>query len=1032
MKRISSLLIVLSLLPVWTAKADTARAILGSTDRDNGLCVLVNVSDPEIAVNIGMNSKFVVHALHEDPNVVSAMRKTVDAKGLYGRVSVCQASLKDGHLPYAEDLVNLLIVESQKSKVRSPEIERVLAPYGVALLDGKRISKPYPAEMDEWSHFRHNAEGNMVADDTVVGPPRHVRWVTNPKFQRDHALTPGTTTMVTSGGYVFYIQDESPIGFGGLPGQWRLIARDAFNGKLLWKKDMEAWGDEAWSWWTGGHFARFNNPYHIKKRLVAAKDRVFVTLGFNSNIRALDSNTGETLVEYKGTDYADEMVYRDGILYVCVNDRPQKPLPGIGFFSEPTEDNVSKKTIKAIEAATGDVLWEAGPYVGITRRRDRMRSMRRVELVASEKGVFLADPGAVICLDLKTGAQRFEVSDSMDVSSLLYHRGMLLVGGKELIAIDAEKGRVAWRQRLPTIDRRDVSEIFGIGDLIWVGDGKNMTITALDCATGKSVKTLSAERIWVDAGHHHRCYPNKSTANYMITGRRAAEFTNYKTGEVTQHHWSRGACRYGLMPANGLLYKLPDPCGCYIQAKLLGFYALGSEDGAGDFFKKRMPENPFEKGPAYGAIKHQASSTKHGADWPTFRHDILRSSSVKTKVADQVKQIWDISLGCKLSAPVVADGRLYVSAIDDHKVHAFDENSGKTLWTYIAGGRVDSPPTIYEGMVLFGCRDGWVYCLRAEDGAVAWRFRAAPYERNIMAHSQVESAWPVHGSVLVAGGVIYCTAGRNSFVDKGIYLYALDAATGKLLGKNAIGEVQTRNYDKNKMQEDAPGANANILVSDGNDIFMCVRKLDFSVPLKTGANDHTFSTGKKGKGTFLKVDTTFFNKLWYLRNPWLYGKASGYMIAFDEAASYSVSTLHGSSHNIYVPRGGNTSIIPDKNKLGDKDTGIKHMTSVKTGLTLRKMGNSDWEKTGFPMGPFAMVVTEEKLLLAGFRDEIGPADPWMNLEGRKNVALWILSKRDAEKLSEYPLETLPVRNGMTVANGKVFVSLNNGKVVCFE
>jgi len=1010
--------------------AHNADSILQATDRRDGLCVLVNVSDPELAIDIAETSRFVVHAVHENRDTVSAMRRAVDASGLYGRVSVSYASFREGCLPYAENLANLIVVMNSGSRISNEEILRVLAPYGVAYANAKRIVKSYPKEMDEWSHFRHNAEGNMVAEDTVVGPPRHVRWVTKPIFQRDHALTPGTTTMVTAGGYVFYIQDESPIGFGGLPGQWRLIARDAFNGKLLWKRDMGPWGDEAWSWWTGGHFARFNNPYHVKKRLVAAKDRVFVTLGFNSPVAALDSNTGETLVEYKGTEYADEMVYRDGTLYVSVNDRPQKPLPGVGFSIEPTKDSISEKKIEAIEAATGRVVWEAGPYVGVTTRKDRMRSMKRVELAASEKGVFLTDGEAVIGLDLETGAQRFKIPvEDLGVCSALYHKGLLLVGGgKVLTAIDVEAGQIQWQRPLTTIDRRDVSEIFCIDDLIWIGDEKNVTINALDVTTGVKLKALSVEQVLLNAGHHHRCYPNKSTTNYMITGRRAAEFTNYNTGEVTLHHWARGACRYGLMPANGLLYKLPDPCGCYIQAKLLGFFALGSEDSAKSFFEAKTPQTPLEKGPAYGAINHQASASKHGADWPTFRHDMLRSSSVKTRVPDQVKLIWDISLGSKLSSPVIAGGRVYVSALDDHKVHALDEKNGKVLWTHIAGGRVDSPPTIYEGIVLFGCRDGWVYCLRAADGELVWRFRAAPYERNIMACSQVESAWPVHGSVLVAGGVLYCTAGRNSFVDKGIYLYALDAATGKLLGKNAISEVQTRNYDKNKMQEDAPGANANILVSDGNDILMCARKLDFSVPLKTEANDYTFNTGN---GRYLKVDTTFFNKLWYLRNPWVYGKSSGYMIAFDEHAAFSVSTLHGSTHNIYVPRGGNMSIIPDKKKLGEKDPGIKHMTTVKTGLTLRKMGSkSGWEKTDFPIGPFAMVVAEEKLLLSGFRDAIDPADPWANLEGRKNSALWILSKRNGEKLSEYPLEALPVRNGMAVADGQIFISVSNGRVLC--
>ena len=57
---------------------------------------------------------------------------------------------------------------------------------------------------------------------------------------------------------------------------------------------------------------------------------------------------------------------------------------------------------------------------------------------------------------------------------------------------------------------------------------------------------------------------------------------------------------------------------------------------------------------------------------------------------------------------------------------------GRKVWEYAAGGRIDSPPTIYQGLVLFGCRDGWVYCLRMSDGAVAWRFRAAPRDRLVV------------------------------------------------------------------------------------------------------------------------------------------------------------------------------------------------------------------------------------------------------------------------------------------------------------
>jgi len=1038
------------------SQASVAEGILKSLDRTDGLCVMVNVSDLDLVIGIATDSNYVIHAVYDKANAVERMRQTIDRHNLYGRVSVSQILPGNGALPYADNLVNLLILDQdtgiagQESSAR--EIERVVCPYGVAIVkeagNEKLISnisypssrlengfvkftKPYPQEMDEWTHFRHDATGNMVANDTAVGPPRCVRWVADPIFQRAHTLTPGTTAMVGSRGRIFYVQDESPLGFGGLAGQWRLIARDAFNGKLLWKRDIGPWGDEVWSWWSGGHGARTNHPYHINKRLVCSADRVFVTLGYNAPVSALDPATGRTLLEYRGTEYADEIVYRDGVLYVSVNDRPQKALPGNGFSSKPTTDNVSAKTICAIEPVNGRLLWKSGPYTGVSERSDRLSSMKQVLLVASEKGVFLAsDKDTVVGLNLKDGKKKFETSIKISgKTSAIYHRGMLLItNGSSLSAIDTDTGKLEWQNKIGNIGGIDVPEVFGIDGLVWTGDAKAMEITAWDVKSGRQVKRVSIEKVLQDAGHHHRCYPNKSTVQYLITGRRGAEFTDYQTGEVTLNHWARGECRYGLMPANGLLYKLPDPCVCHIDAKLLYFYALAPERTTPGTEFRIQDHDRLQKGPAFGAIP--PSTAEHASEWPQFRHDLLRSSSVKTRIPEHVKTLWDVQFGGNVTPPVVADGRVYVSVIDQHVVIALDESSGKTVWTYSAGGPVDSPPTIYRGMVLFGSTDGWVYCLRARDGQLAWRFLAAPYQRNIMAFNRVESAWPVHGSVLAAGGLVYCTAGRDSFVDNGIYLYALDATTGRVRGTNRIRDVQTQNRpDATKMPEDSPGARSNILVSNGVDIYMCRRKLDFSTPLEVEPDDYAFDTGR---GAYLAVTSSFFDDQWFHRAWWTYGKTPGYMLAFDKEATYSVMNAGVSNYKLYVPQGGDLSIIPDRNKLSEEETGIQHMVAVESGLILSKMSNNGpaWRNNAFPIGPFSMVVTEEKLLVAGFRDIIEPADPWGNLEGRKNAALWMLSKQDGSKLAEYPLETLPVWNGMAVANGNIFISLKNGKLIC--
>ena len=115
----------------------------------------------------------------------------------------------------------------------------------------------------------------------------------------------------------------------------------------------------------------------------------------------------------------------------------------------------------------------------------------------------------------------------------------------------------------------------------------------------------------------------------------------------------------------------------------------------------------------------------------------------------------------------MADGPLFIAEVDRHAIHAIDAGSGERLWSYTAGGRIDSPPTYDRGRLLFGSANGYVYCLRASDGALAWRFRAAPHDRRIVAYGQLESAWPVPSC---SGCSAVATSGASSWS-------AIEAAT---------------------------------------------------------------------------------------------------------------------------------------------------------------------------------------------------------------------------------------------------------------
>ncbi len=147
-----------------------------------------------------------------------------------------------------------------------------------------------------------------------------------------------------------------------------------------------------------------------------------------------------------------------------------------------------------------------------------------------------------------------------------------------------------------------------------------------------------------------------------------------------------------------------------------------------------------------------------------YRHNGQRSGSTKTAVPTELSRQWEVELACQPSQPVIVGDRLWVAEKDAHRIRCLNATNGQDVWSFTAGGRIDSAPTVHDGLVLFGCRNGSVYCLRATDGALVWRFRAAPDQRRVVSYGQLESVWPVQGSVLVLESPLYPGRTRLSVV----------------------------------------------------------------------------------------------------------------------------------------------------------------------------------------------------------------------------------------------------------------------------
>jgi len=256
--------------PVPAADA-SAEAILDATGVDGGLIVHLGCGDGRLTAALHADPAYLVHGLDADATDVAAARRRISEAGLYGSVSIDR--LCGPVLPYVDNLVNLVVVEAPETAgVTMAEIKRVLRPGGVAYVkrdgDWSQVIKPVPDTVDEWSHYLHSATNNAVANDTVVGPARHLQWVGSSRWTRHHDHMSSFTALVSAGGRLFYIIDEGPRSHIQLPAQWSLVARDAYNGVVLWKRRIDNWHTHLWFLKSG--------PATLPRRLVAVGDRVYM------------------------------------------------------------------------------------------------------------------------------------------------------------------------------------------------------------------------------------------------------------------------------------------------------------------------------------------------------------------------------------------------------------------------------------------------------------------------------------------------------------------------------------------------------------------------------------------------------------------------------------------------------------------------------------------------------------------------------------------------------------------------------------
>jgi outer membrane protein assembly factor BamB len=169
------------------------------------------------------------------------------------------------------------------------------------------------------------------------------------------------------------------------------------------------------------------------------------------------------------------------------------------------------------------------------------------------------------------------------------------------------------------------------------------------------------------------------------------------------------------------------------------------------------------------------------ADWPQWRGPAANGVSAEAAwthdwAGGKPKTLWQAELGYGFSSVAVADGRVYTTGNTDDSdtVYCLDAATGKQLWTHsypckraptMYEGGPNATPAVAAGDVYVASREGHVFCLAADTGAVRW-------QTNISKHAK-KPKFGFSGSALVLADRLILNVGAGGM--------ALDRKSGKPL-----------------------------------------------------------------------------------------------------------------------------------------------------------------------------------------------------------------------------------------------------------
>ena len=554
-----------------------AQELLPST---KGYALVLGVEDTTLLRNLANATEFQVVASVAEPALADQLRKELASYLVYGkRITVLDFPPTES-LPFTDYLFNCILDSNTAPEAWRKDLPRLLHPtQGVSIGSDLATTPGKPVDgAGEWTHLYANPANTACSLDTRTSGTLQLQWFGLPgpekMLDRHHRSIPP----LWKNGRLF------------VPGNERVYGVDAYNGTVLWETEVPG--------------SRRVAIFRDCGSMAASSEALYIASG--KTCYALDPETGNIRQTYTarqtGNDPVDwGFVAYVGDILIGSSTRPgaSRKTHDIATIREGTywdnRPSITSTTLYAMDRNDGDHIWQYIPRQGALLNPSFTLAAGKAFFLESRNPQTLANPdgrskytefveshGAdLVALDLETGREAWretlEFPKAVQNSSLLCAQGRVILQYSrndktvhyDVRAFDATTGELQWEASQNNKNRPGGDH--GEQDHHPVAIGNRLIIEphAYNLTTGERLPEYDLRR------HGHGCGTMSASASSLYF--RAGNPTEYLLGERKLRKIttvSRPGCWINIIPAGGLILIPEASSGCTCNFAIQGSLAF--------------------------------------------------------------------------------------------------------------------------------------------------------------------------------------------------------------------------------------------------------------------------------------------------------------------------------------------------------------------------------------------------------------------------------------------------------------------------